>query len=42
MANIEKGTGKLGHEGRGEAKPNERPDLAKPLGSLAIRGTTGR
>jgi hypothetical protein len=41
MGNPEKGPGKLGHEGRGEGKPNERPsqqDLAKKLGKLAIRG----
>jgi len=42
MGNPEKGPGKLGHEGKGEAKPNERPDLKKALGSLATKGTMGK
>jgi hypothetical protein len=39
MANPEKGTGKLGHEGRGNEKPNPKPDVIRGLGSTAIRGS---
>jgi|NGEPerStandDraft_6_1074524.scaffolds.fasta_scaffold118719_2 hypothetical protein len=42
MGNPEKGPGKLGIEGKGEAKPKERPDLRKPLGSLATKGSMGK
>jgi hypothetical protein len=40
MGNPEKGTGKLGHEGKGEEKPGQRPnpnDVAKKLGKLAVQ-----
>jgi hypothetical protein len=32
------GHSKLGSEGAGEAKPKERPNLAKELGKAAIKG----
>ena len=41
MGNPEKGPGKMGHEGKGEAKPKERPnpdDVARKLGQLGIKG----
>jgi hypothetical protein len=45
MGNPEKGPGKLGHEGRGNEKPNLKPnpaDVAKKLGQTAIKGAQGK
>jgi len=45
MGNPEKGPGKLGHEGKGNEKPNVKtvdPKIVQGLGKTAVKGSQGR